>query len=283
MAEMAENDHLVELLLNSKDIDQLYGDSLDSLLHLAIHEDDEEMVKVLIRSGANLNIANADDYTPLGLALSLDNSRGTAIAKMLVRAGAFPNMKSVMSLMDSIGETPLHIASETNNFPEACELLLTRGARLNARDHFLSTPLHTSISSRQDSNTEILMQHGADLNAVDKMNAPPLYWCRNDTMIKYLLITGAPLTRAMLEHFPYKWLLMWESTQAAWLQNHISQPRSLRALCCFAIRQHLNNVSDGKTIMWRIQALPIPNPLKDLLIFRGLHASLCQGDQRFPH
>ncbi|PVD36367.1 hypothetical protein C0Q70_03349 [Pomacea canaliculata] len=116
IAIIRRNAHLAELLLDhGEDVDQAYGDSLESPIHLAIREDDEEMVKVLIHFGANLNKASTQGHTPLGLALTLAQPRGTAIAKILVRSGAFPNKKTIISFFQKI-YTPLHIACFKGNF-----------------------------------------------------------------------------------------------------------------------------------------------------------------------
>ncbi|PVD25446.1 hypothetical protein C0Q70_13102 [Pomacea canaliculata] len=115
---MRGNAHLAELLSDhSKDIDQLYGDNnQESLLHLAIREDDEEMVKVLIHFRANLNKASTKGFTPLGLAVNLSQPRGTAIAKMLVKAGASPYTKTAIPCNRYAKFAPLHIACLNGNF-----------------------------------------------------------------------------------------------------------------------------------------------------------------------
>ncbi|KAK7497830.1 hypothetical protein BaRGS_00010964 [Batillaria attramentaria] len=108
--------HLALLLLeHGEDVNQAYGDNLESPIHLAIREDDFAMLEILIKFRADLNRTSAEGHTPVGLALTLDQPNGTEIAKRLVRAGAHPNSKAIISFFQRI-YTPLHIACFKGNF-----------------------------------------------------------------------------------------------------------------------------------------------------------------------
>ena len=103
------------LLEHGEDVNQTYGDNLESPIHLAIREDHPAMVDILIQFRADLNRTSAEGHTPVGLALTLDRPNGTSIAQTLVRAGAHPNTRAIISFFQRI-YTPLHIACFKGNF-----------------------------------------------------------------------------------------------------------------------------------------------------------------------
>lgn len=94
-------------------------------LILAVHENDKEMVNILIAKGSNINGRDSDGYTPLLWAIDCGYIE---IAKILVDKGADIN------LTDNKGTTPL-IKSCSCGFPDFADILIDRGANVLAKDH----------------------------------------------------------------------------------------------------------------------------------------------------
>ena len=70
------------------------------------------------------------------------------------------------------GVSPLHLA---HNSPETMQLLIQRGADVNARNNNNLTPLHLASARGRTKSMELLIRHGANVNARDKENSTPLH------------------------------------------------------------------------------------------------------------
>lgn len=117
----------------------------------------EEMVRLLIERGANVNIKDQDGLTPLHLAVVL---RSATLAPLLVQAGA--NLHAV----DAKGQTPLHAAIQAGKDEMVC-LLIERGVDVNIKDQDGLTPLHLAIALRSVTLVSLLLQAGANPRAED--------------------------------------------------------------------------------------------------------------------
>jgi ankyrin repeat protein len=108
------------------------------------------------------------------------------LEKEIIRAaksGAVARVKELLeqdpaliSARDSDGSTPLHCATWKGQLA-VVELLLTRGAEVNARnqnDHWGTTPLHAAAHANQRAIAELLIAHGADLHATNLNGRTPL-------------------------------------------------------------------------------------------------------------
>ncbi|KAJ8688125.1 hypothetical protein QAD02_023920 [Eretmocerus hayati] len=107
---------------------------------------DEELIDLLILSGASPDITDNDGNTPLLLAASLQEiettlleSRNRELMKKLILAGA--NIDKT----DSKGQTSLHCAAYLRK-REAVRLLLSEGALPNISDELGNTPLICALT-----------------------------------------------------------------------------------------------------------------------------------------
>ncbi len=125
-------------------------------LHWAVRADDGELVRMLLRAGADPAAATRHGVTPLALA-AVNGS--AAVTELLLKAGASPNV----TLPE--GETVLMTAARTGR-PEVLRLLLEAGADVHARERwFGETALMWAAAEDHPGAIVVLAAHGADLNA----------------------------------------------------------------------------------------------------------------------
>lgn len=75
---------------------------------------------------------------------------------------------------DSLGRTPLHLVAKHGADRSVVEVLLERGADIDARDDFGDTPLHTAARNSKPAAIEVLLDFGADIEATDDLDNTPL-------------------------------------------------------------------------------------------------------------
>ncbi len=104
--------------------------------------------------------------------------------------------KSVMSTGGSNVQTPLHVAKTA----AIVELLLSKGADINATDRNTYTPLHTAQSAEA---AEALIKHGADVFRETGDHVTPIYTCQTPEVISVLIAHGARVNDS-LPNQPFK-------------------------------------------------------------------------------
>ncbi|CAM6114169.1 unnamed protein product [Calypogeia fissa] len=127
-------------------------------LHSAVSTGNPSVTEALLRSGADVEIANAGGRTALHYAASKGHSD---IARLLISRGAKINKK------DKTGCTPLHRAASAGH-TEVAEVLIEEGADLEVTDNEGQTPLMLATICENRQAALLLVRHGADLDAEDK-------------------------------------------------------------------------------------------------------------------
>ncbi|CAB0042895.1 unnamed protein product [Trichogramma brassicae] len=117
-------------------------------LHKAIFNGNINLVEILMRRGANPNLADDNGYTPLHI-LCLREYDAVDLAKRFFEIGKEFNKPVKVDAQDNEGWTPLHEAIFNGNI-NLVEILLRRGASPNLADNDKLTPLH-AICERKNS------------------------------------------------------------------------------------------------------------------------------------
>ncbi|CEJ61342.1 hypothetical protein PMG11_09877 [Penicillium brasilianum] len=136
-------------------------------LHKGCSSGNSEIVKFLIRRGADVDVRDFLGNTPLHVACS---TRNEGAVKLLIEGGADVNK------MMNTGETALHVAS---NFGEVgiLRLLLETGVEIDATGNDGRTPLHKAAIGGSQDTAEILLQFQAAVDAVDHWGQTALHLC----------------------------------------------------------------------------------------------------------
>eukprot|EP01114_Cavostelium_apophysatum_P024927 TRINITY_DN9983_c0_g1_i1.p1 TRINITY_DN9983_c0_g1~~TRINITY_DN9983_c0_g1_i1.p1 ORF type:complete len:390 (-),score=98.05 TRINITY_DN9983_c0_g1_i1:120-1289(-) len=151
---------LVEEGANSQAALNYRDDEQNSLLHIAFKQ--EEVIKLLHSWGADLNIGDKTNWTPLHHACRL-GSEGSV--RLLVSLGA-----NIEARNKSI-RTPLYPAK----LGSTAKILIEAGANTEARDEWKLTPLHDAATNGLADVVKVLLDAGADVHARDAEYRTPLH------------------------------------------------------------------------------------------------------------
>ncbi|MEX0940885.1 MAG: ankyrin repeat domain-containing protein [Candidatus Babeliales bacterium] len=162
---------IVKLLLKNGAPIDILNNYDDTPLHLASANDQPEIVELLLKYGAPIDITNKTGRTPLHKASRYGYY---AVVKLLLEYGAPIDIK------DNDGNTPLHYASR-NGYHEVVKLLLEYGAPIDIKDEFGDTPLHLASINNQPEVVKRL-ENAAEEKKTKEKNAQAQY----NTVIKVL-------------------------------------------------------------------------------------------------
>lgn len=177
MQEAINNDNvkIVRSLIESKNIDiEEFIEDLENCetpLLYASKLGKYDVVKYLIEAGANVNVFDDSDRTPLHLILKDDEMKEKQLLKicqMLIQAG------SDVNCADFLGQTPLMIACKyQDKYAAVIEFIIASGAKVEARDDKGSTPLILASEYNNIVALKVLAKNNVDFGAVnnDGLNA----------------------------------------------------------------------------------------------------------------
>jgi len=217
MYAVIENNTTKDLLGFGPDVNIVDEQKWSALMYASNgHSNKVEMVELLLKNNAKVELANVDGNTALHLAVKYYNLT-VADVKLLLEA------KADVNAVNSRGETPLMLCSDIKSM----ELLIKNGANINAVDKVGKTTLIHSINgygsdahlkikillnakanpdiqdnegktalmvaSRSDRNhksAKLLVEHGANLDLLDKDGHPATANASPDNL-KLLISAGA--------------------------------------------------------------------------------------------
>jgi ankyrin repeat protein len=157
-----------------------------------------EVIKFLVSAGANVHAKDHSGHTPLERmkAISVGNTEIAAYlsdvsklypfskqfqftVKEQYEIGKFCMMHgSDVKATDEEGETLLYKAIRLNAYLEVIRFLVFKGADVNVKGKFGSTPLHFAAERWDIEMIKFLVSQGADVKAKDKWGTTPLDWAR---------------------------------------------------------------------------------------------------------
>jgi len=150
----------VALLAQKVDVNAAEPDGTTAL-HWAIHNNDLDLARRLIRSGADVKAKNQFGATPLSEAAIVGD---TAMLTNLIEGGADVNA------VNADGQTALMAVARTGNV-ESARLLISHGANVNAHELWRGqTALMWAAAEGLPAMAKELIAHGADVNARSQTN-----------------------------------------------------------------------------------------------------------------
>jgi ankyrin repeat protein len=161
----------IRALLNQRaDVNGRSHDGASALLWAA-HWNDLDTADLLIRAGADANVANDFHVTPLSLACT---NRNPALVDRLLKAGADPNTAI------GTGETPVMTCAGTGSV-DAVRMLIAAGANLNAREPAQNqTALMWAVAEHHPAVVRVLIDHRADVQARTKQGFTALHFAARE-------------------------------------------------------------------------------------------------------
>jgi ankyrin repeat protein len=127
---------------------------------------EEEAVRCLLDAGADANMQDSLNNTPLCLAAS---SGSVHMLELLILAGADVDARN------NIGSQAIHYASRHRNDVEPVKVLLRAGASVNSKNNFGHTPLSGAAITNRYRIGAYLLNHGADTSVCSIHGDTPLF------------------------------------------------------------------------------------------------------------
>jgi ankyrin repeat protein len=130
-------------------------------LHIAAMKGSLVMTKILVKNGADLEVTDSQDHTPLLKALV---ARNAIVADYLFKSGAKLDPNSALHETARLGSADRDVI----------EFLIRQGAILDNTDTDGNTPLHSAILNDQRVVAKYLINRGANLEIRNRAGMTPL-------------------------------------------------------------------------------------------------------------
>lgn len=196
LLEAAKNgdlDQITKLIETTDDINAT-DEHGRTALHYAAMIGREDIVKILVTRGAEINLKNDYGITPLTEAIdgAYPIEAGTnhdQVIKLLVANGADVNAKGEFDM------TALHWAAHTGQ-SDFVEKLIAKGAEINAKNMEGWTPLQEACYDGNLDIAKLLIVNGGNINSKDELDLTPLHRATlfgHKEIVKLLVVNGADI------------------------------------------------------------------------------------------
>ncbi|WP_333023964.1 ankyrin repeat domain-containing protein [Wolbachia endosymbiont of Pentidionis agamae] len=184
-------------------ITELKDDDEAMPLHIAVQKNNLESAQFLVDEGADINAIWREDfgykYTPLSIAAKNNNFK---IVKFLLDKGSELNASGFFLII-----SPLHYAarnfpsSSTPEYLEIIELLLKKGADINAKNEGGNTSIYEAIKSNNFKIMERLFNKGAKIDLNNNSNQTLLHIAASNSFYSYdTTNSGVKIMEFLLKH-----------------------------------------------------------------------------------
>ena len=136
------------------------GSLYDSLLHKAVRSGNYKICKMLVKFGADVNLLNIDNQSPLNVA---EANGDFSICNLLVTERKERRIRY---------KKILHSCARQNDI-YSCKIHI-KSVDVNETDAKMRTILHVAIIFADDALCDLLLRHGADLHAKDSYMDDPI-------------------------------------------------------------------------------------------------------------
>ena len=175
-----DHEDVVRLLLEKGVNVNEEDDDIDPPLNLACYHNNSSMIQLLLDHGAKIEGKDSQALTPLFRAVAMGND---TVIKTLLDNGANTEARDLM------GRTPLILSAHGRDRP-VCGLLLEAGSDVKAMDRDGNTAFQTAIAFGNLKGTKIFLDHGVDLKFKNRNGFTAIATCimYNETDILRLII-----------------------------------------------------------------------------------------------
>ncbi|XP_071136188.1 ankyrin homolog [Mytilus edulis] len=221
-------------------------------------------VDILLEAGADVNIADRDNITPLLMAATEGFDR---VVKTLIKAGCQVNMASKLS-----NKTALHVLTYKGH-TDCVGNLIEAGADVNIYDFEYHTPLWYAIKNKQNEIAKFLLRANCMVDTFQCAGHIPLEECPITLaltldavdIIKLFILTGydkAHMKTALQTDEMREKLKKFDIDH--WF-DRANDIRSLKHTCRIWIRHHL-----GNSFYHNVMELPIPQVMRDFIFMKEI-------------
>lgn len=157
-------------------------------LHWACMFGHTEIVKLLIRSRANLNALDQSGYPPIDYTESFPTIRRLLLQNHAQNIDEF--------IHHDLCKTALHDAVKQTNLTQLKRLLKQDSSIINQTDRQGRSPLFFAVYLNDMKSVEALIKAGADINLANRQGNTPLVQAiqdSNEPMVRYLIEAGADI------------------------------------------------------------------------------------------
>ncbi|GHP11214.1 hypothetical protein PPROV_000994400 [Pycnococcus provasolii] len=182
----AMNGHLpcVQALVNAAATVDIFNMRGETPLFLAAAEGDADVVKFLLDHGADPSVQRVNEQA---------EKYSEAMGWISSGGGAPPGASDSAMTDAPMDDAPLHVCAAEGD-EDMVELLLERGAFVDARDAEQKTPLHIALDENELGVAKLLLDAGADPCTGNRGTTTVLHWCASRGKVKamrMLLEAGA--------------------------------------------------------------------------------------------
>lgn len=136
-------------------------------IHLALEHNDLELIEILLRKGADINVENNFGKTAFQMAYEMKN---VPAIELFLKYGVNVEQCVCHENVKHGGQLLLHLVR--NGHQNAVKLILEKGANVHAKDQLCKTALDIAVEHGHLKIVEFLLDHGACVDSLQFIHSP---------------------------------------------------------------------------------------------------------------